>query len=111
MAEADDFVFALDEELSEDNLVAMTVTTPSGQTLQLWSEVELREGIAILRQFAIYGANTQPGEFGQALLRDLAQAAMEEFDVDLIRIEETRRAKGQGPGRAVTTLQFRRRKG
>ncbi|MCK4869165.1 MAG: hypothetical protein KAT39_14025 [Alphaproteobacteria bacterium] len=111
MAEADGFVFVLDEELSEDDLVAMTVTTPSGQSLQLWAEVELSEGAAILRQFAIYGANAQPGEFGQTLLRDLAQAAMEEFDVDLIRIEETRRAKDQGPGRAVRPLRFRRRKG
>ena len=111
MAEADDFVFVLDEELSEDNLVAVIVTTSSGQSLQIWTEVELDGRIAILRQFAIYGVNAQPGEFGQTLLRDLAQAAMEEFDVDLIRIEETRRAKGQGQGRAVRTLQFRRRKG
>lgn len=66
MAEADDFVFVLDEELSEDDLVAMTVTIPS---------------------------------------------AMEEFDVDFIRIEETRRASSAGPGRAVRPLRFRRRKG
>lgn len=111
MAEADGFVFVLDEELSEDDLVAVIVTTPCGKTLEIWTEVELDGRIAILRQFAIYGVNAQPGEFGQILLRDLAQAAMEEFDVDLIRIEETRRAKGQGPGRAVRPLRFRRRKG
>lgn len=35
MAEADDFVFVLDEELSKDNLVAVIVTTPCGKTLEI----------------------------------------------------------------------------
>ena len=111
MAEAGDFVFELDEELSEDNLVAMTITAPSGQTVHVWTEVELDGRVAILRQFAIYGVNAQPGEFGQTLLRDMAQAAMEKFNVDLIRIEETRRVSGAGPGRAVRPLRFRRQTG
>ncbi len=111
MAGAGDFVFELDEELSEDNLVAMTITAPSGQIVQVWTEVELEGRIAILRQFAIYGVNIQPGEFGQSLLRDMAQAAMEEFDVDVISIEETRRVSAEGPGRAVRPIEFRRRTG
>jgi len=32
MAGSSGFVFVLDEELSEDDLVAITVTTPSGKT-------------------------------------------------------------------------------
>jgi hypothetical protein len=111
MTGAGGFVFELDVELSEGNLVAMIVTTPSGQTVQIWAEVELEERIAILRQFAIYGIDAQPGELGQTLLREMAQSAMEEFDVDLIRIEETRRTSGAGPGRAVRPIQFRRRTG
>ena len=111
MAGAGEFIFVLDEELSEDNLVALVVTTPSGQTVQIWAEVELDGRVAILRQFAIYGLNVERGELGPMVLRDMAQAAMEEFDVDVIRIEETRRASGEGSGRAVRPLRFRRRKG
>jgi hypothetical protein len=111
MTGAGGFVFELDVELSEGNLVAMIVTTPSGQTVQIWAEVELVGRVAILRQFTIYGLNVERGEFGSKVLRDMAQAAMEEFDVDLIRIEETRRVSGAGPGRAVRPLRFRRRTG
>lgn len=43
------FAFALDEELSEGDLVAVVVTTPSGKTVQLWAEVELVGRTIVLR--------------------------------------------------------------
>src|SRR5436305_8760900 len=95
------FVFALDEELSEGELVAVIVTTPSGKTVQLYAEVELAGRMIVLRQLAIYGVNAQPGALGPVALRNMARAAVEDFDVDSIRIEETRRTSGAGPGRAV----------
>jgi hypothetical protein len=101
------FSFALDEELSEGDVVAITVATPDGRTLQLYSEVELRGRIAILRQFAIYGLDIGAGQLGSRVLRRLAQAVMEEFDVDVIRIEEARRTSGANPGRSLT-LEFQR---
>jgi len=47
-----------------------------------------------------------PNDFGIAGLRKLARAAMEEFDVDCIRIEEARRTSGAG--RTVERIEFRR---
>jgi len=58
------FGFVLDEELSEADLVAVVVTTPSGQRLQLWAEVELSGRTLTLRQFAIYGPTVAGGEHG-----------------------------------------------
>lgn len=103
------FAFELDEELSEGDLVAVVVTTPSGKTVQLWAEVELVDRTIVLRQFAIYGVNASAGEIGWTLLRNMAYAAMEDFDVDCIRIEEARRTSGARPGRAVRPIEFRRR--
>jgi len=103
------FAFAIDEELSEGDLVAVAVTTPSGKTVQLWAEVELAGRTIVLRQFAIYGVDASPGELGWTVLRGMAHAAMEEFDVDCIRIEEARRTSGARPGRALRPIEFRRR--
>jgi len=102
------FRFELDEELSEGNLVALEVGTPTGRAIQLYAEVELIGRTGILRQIAIYAANMVPNDFGIAGLRKLARAAMEEFDVDCIRIEEARRTSGAGAGRTVERIEFRR---
>lgn len=103
------YVFELDEELSEGDLVGITVTTPLGRTVELWAEVKLVERTAVLRQFAIYGVDLEPGRLGVAALREMAQAAMEAFDVDSIRIEEARRTSGAGSGRTVGPIEFRRK--
>jgi len=107
--ESHGFAFLLDEELSEGDLVAVIVTTPLGKAIQLYAEVESTGRAIILRQLAVYGVNATAGELGPAMLRNMAFAAMEEFDVDCIRIEETRRISGAGPGRAVRPIEFRRR--
>ncbi|MGE0119871.1 MAG: hypothetical protein AB7S71_10960 [Dongiaceae bacterium] len=109
MSEGHGFVFVLDEELSEDDLVALVVTTPAGQTVQIWAEVELIGRTATLRQFAIYGVDVSAKELGLAALRAMARAAMEDFDVDCIRIEEARRTSGANPGRTARSIEFRRR--
>lgn len=103
------FAFAIDEELSEGNLVAAVVTVRSGKTVQIWSEVEILERTIVLRQFAIYGVDAGPGDLGWTVIRSIARAALEFFDVDCIRIEGARRASGSNPGRTVPTIKFRRR--
>lgn len=108
MAAGGEFSFEIDEELSEDNLVALTVTTPSGKIVQVWTEVELDRRAAVLRQFAIYGVDLGPGGLGGTELRQMARAAMEVFDVDRIRIEEARRTTDAHAGRTVKTITFRR---
>ena len=103
------FGFALDEELSEDSLVAVVVTTPDGRTVQVWAEVELAGRTVILRQFAIYGVDVVRGGMGARMLRSMALAAMETFDVDCIRIEEARRTAAAAPTRVLRPIEFRRR--
>ncbi|MGE0151413.1 MAG: hypothetical protein AB7R90_02265 [Reyranellaceae bacterium] len=103
------YVFVLDEESSEDNLVALNVGLPDGHLLQIWAEVTLEGRTAILRQFAIYSRDTKPYALGAARLLRLAQAAMEEFDVDSIRIEEARRTSGANPNRTLKTIDLKRR--
>jgi hypothetical protein len=53
MSEPHRFRFELDEELCEGELVAVIVTTPTGKTVQIYTEVELTGRMAVLRQFAI----------------------------------------------------------
>jgi hypothetical protein len=105
------FGFTLDAELSEDSLVAVVVTTPTGRTVQIWAEVELAGRTAILRQFAIYGVGVGRGGVGAAMLRSMAFAAMESFDVDCIRIEEARRTGPTAQTRILRPLEFKRRGG
>ena len=108
MALGGGFFFEIDETLSEDDLVALVVTTPLGKRVQIWSEVALEGRTAVLRQFAIYGVGVGPGRLGGTELRQMARAAMEVFDVDCIRIEEARRTTGAYAGRTVRTITFRR---
>jgi hypothetical protein len=109
VTEAHGFGFTLDAELSEDSLVAVVVTTPAGGTVQIWAEVELAGRTAILRQFAIYGVDVGRGGLGAGMLRSMALAAMESFDVDCIRIEEARRTARTAPTRILRPIEFRRR--
>jgi hypothetical protein len=102
------FEFEFDEELCEGNLVAVVATGSSGKVIQLYAEAELVGRTIILRQFAIYAVNMTSNELGMTALRRLARAAMEEFDVDCIRIEEARRTSGANPGRRVRRIEFRR---
>jgi hypothetical protein len=103
------FIFDLNERLTEGNLVALDVILPNGHSLTLWAEVALEGRIAVLRQFAIYSHEERPNMPGMTTLFRLAQAVMEEFDVDLIRIEEARRTSGANPNRTVQTIDLKRR--
>ena len=100
--------FELDEELSEGSLVAVVATMSPGTIIQLYAETELVGRTPVLRQFAIYAATVTSNELGMNVLRRLARAAMEEFDVDCIRIEEARRTSGANPGRTIRQIEFHR---
>ena len=109
MAGAHGFSFVVDEELSEGNLLALVATSAAGQKVLLYAEVELAGRRAVLRQFAIYGVNVVARELGPRFLRQMADDAMEVFDVDCIRLEEARRTSGAVPGRTIRAIEFRRR--
>jgi len=108
MAKHDGYAFELDDELSEGDLVALRAVAADGHAILLYAQVELTEQTVILRQLAIYGVGTGPGDVGPARLRQLVRALMEEFDVDHIRIEEARRLTGANPNRTVRGISFRR---
>lgn len=103
------FVFEEEPDLTGGDLLALLVTLPNGEQLRLWSQVELVHGEVHLRQFSIYGAEDGPLKLGAAMLRRLAQAAMEAFDAACIRIVEASRTSGASPGRRPPTITFRRR--
>jgi hypothetical protein len=103
------FAFSIDEELSDGDLIAFVIETPSGKTIQVWSEVEILGRTILLRQFAIYGVDSAPGDPGWTVIRAMARAALEFFDVDCIRIEEAHRISAANPGRIVRPIEFRRR--
>jgi len=103
-----EFSFVLDNDYCSDDLVAFAVTTPSGDRVRLWAQVELAHRVVVLRQFAIFGIEATTVALGLSTLRAMARAAMEEFDVDCIRIDEARRISGAGPGRVASPVVFKR---
>jgi hypothetical protein len=107
MPESDGFLFELVEDLCEGSLVAVDVTTPSRQRVQIWTDVELIGRTAVLRQFSIYGVTVGSRELGPAMLRRMVRAAMEIYDVDCIRIEEALRVSGASR-RRIRPIVFRR---
>jgi hypothetical protein len=108
VTECPGFALELDLALCEAEFVAVIVTASSGEIVQIWTEVQIDDRSVILRQFSIYGVTVTKGQLGWALLRRMAAAAMEKFDVDCIRIEEARRTSGASPGRVIEALEFRR---
>lgn len=108
MTENDGFVLEPIEELCEGSLLAVAVTTPTGQRVQIWTEVELVQGkTAVLRQLSIYGVTVGSRELGPVMLRRMVHAAMEAYDVDCIRIEEALRISGASR-RRTKPIVFRR---
>jgi hypothetical protein len=67
---------------------------------------ELHDQAVVLQRLDIQGAG--PNVLGWTALRELAHQAMEELDVDELRIEGAVRTSGAGPGRRPTPLIFRR---
>lgn len=111
---AGEYRFTLLNDLSEDNLVAIRADRPGGEAILIWAEVELEGRMAILRQPFIGGFDAAArrdlrGRLGHGGVLQLVQEAMEQFDVDCIRIEQARRISGANPGRAIDNLVFRRR--
>jgi hypothetical protein len=108
MVNARGFSFELNPVLTADNLVAFAIRVPDGRHVEVWGEVELQGRHVTVRQFAIYGIGFAATELGLTLLREMARAALEAFDVDTIRIDAARRTSGANPGRTAASIEFRR---
>lgn len=114
MTAKSEYQFAILDELSEGSLVAITARRSGGGEILIWAEIELDGREAILRQPFISGFDSATnrdlqGQLNQRGVRRLAQEAMEQFDVDCIRIEQARRISGANPGRSIKCLVFRRK--
>jgi hypothetical protein len=99
--------FTIDDELSGGELVGVVVQASNGLDLVLWAQVELTGREVVLRQMYFEQRNAGDGSV-LGMRSALAQAAMEVFDVDRIRIEGARRTSGIRPGRIVRTFVFER---
>lgn len=99
--------FAIDDELSDEDLVGVVVKASNGLHLMLWAQVELTDKDVVLRQLYVERRDLNNWSI-MGMRRAIAQAAREVFDVDRIRIEEARRTSGVRPGRIAGTLVFER---
>ena len=96
-------------DLSAGDILTLRITAPFGR-VDVQGEVEFDGSTLVLRGFNIEGVDIGAGALGVRALRELAQVAMEVFDVDTIRIASARRTSGAGRNRYTATLQFRRKR-
>jgi hypothetical protein len=82
------------------------VVVDGQQRIELVSDFALGERYAALSNLHIYGG--RPNSLGISGLRGLIRWAMEELDVDELRIEGATRTSGASPGRRPAALVFRR---
>jgi hypothetical protein len=109
MIKARGFSFELDAGLTEGNFLVFSVHIPDGRRVDILGEFELHAGQVNIRQFGIYGVGFAARDLGPSVLREMARAALEGFDVQIIRIDGARRTSGANPGRTVGSIAFRRK--
>ncbi len=103
-----EFEFEIDDELSKGEFIAAVVKSPGNDDLQVWANAELKHRELILRGLGIFPVSGNRMHFGARYFRELIRAVMETFDVDIIRIEETRRISGSCPGRTLPSTKLTR---
>ncbi len=105
---AADIRIELVTDITDDPVVTAEIVTPAG-TLRAMAEPERNGRTLILHGYHMHGEDIGPNEFGARQLRWLAQAAMEMFDVDEIRVEGEVRTSGANPGYRPRPLRFTRK--
>jgi hypothetical protein len=94
------------EELELDTADAVRAVLRGGeQVVEFVADLELGDRHAVLSGLHVYGPG--PNSLGIAGLRELIRWAMEQLDVDELRIEGATRTSGASPGRRPTPLVFR----
>jgi hypothetical protein len=94
-------------ELEQDPAgTVRAVLVSNGQSIEFVADFELGDRQAIFSGLHVNGGG--PNSVGIAGLRNLIRWAMEQLDVDEIRIKGATRTSGAGPGRRPATLFFRR---
>jgi hypothetical protein len=97
--------FELLRDMTEHPVVTLRVSTQGG-VLEWMGEPEFHE--RTLRIRGAHAGGLEANRVGAGNLLQLAQALMEELDVDEIVIEGADRTSGSGPGRGPARIRLRR---
>ena len=100
----DQISFELDE-LTDDPVVTIEITTPAG-IIKFMAEAEDTGAVLVLRGAHIQGEAS--GLIGPGNLRLIARVVFERLGYDAIEIEGAARTTGVSPGRTPRRLRFAR---
>ena len=104
----DDIEFDVIFDLVDHPVVAIEIWTRNGD-LQIIAEVSEQGRRLVLAKTSVQSEHLGPNSLGAAVLRRIAQRAMERLDYDEIVVEGSVRNTGAGPGRTPKPIRFARR--
>jgi hypothetical protein len=100
---------AFEIDAASDHPVAIvTISTPDG-VIEIVAELTEREDVLVCSGVHVQ-SELGPNGLGLARLRQIADAALERLDYNVIEIEGATRTSGAGPGRTPQRLRFTRRR-
>jgi hypothetical protein len=102
----EDISFEMVNDMTDDPIVTLLVSTPQGE-LVFTAEPVMRGNILVLQGTHAQGAH--PGAIGAANLMVIAQAIMEGMDLDGLIVEGALCTTGANPGRRPREFRFTRR--
>jgi hypothetical protein len=101
----EDITFEMVNDLTDDPVVTLFVSTPAGG-LAFTAEPILRGKTLILRRTHVQGS--RPGAVGGPNLAVIAQAVMRGMDIDELIVEGAFRTTGARPGRRPSPIRYTR---
>ena len=101
-----DLSFELIDDMTDDPVVTIVVTTPAGR-LTFIAEPVSRGATLVLQGTHVQGAH--PNAVGMANLMVVAQAVMEGMGFDGLEVEGALRTTGANPGHRPRPIRFTRR--
>lgn len=104
----EDISFEMVDDMTDDPVVTVRVTTPLGR-LDFAAEVIAENDGRKLILGGLHVQEPAPGSIGQANLRTIVRAAMERMKLDGLDVEGAVRTTGSRPGRLPGVLRFSRR--
>ena len=101
-----DISFEMVDDMTDDPVVTLLVTTPAGM-LMFVAEPEERGSTLVLK--GVHVQATRPNAIGTANLMVVARALMEGMDLDGLEVEGALRTTGANPGHRPRPFRFSRR--
>lgn len=101
-----DILFEMVDDMTDDPVVTLLVSTPAGR-LTFVAEPEERGSTLVLKGTHVQDA--RPNAIGTANLMVVAQALMEGMDFDGLEVEGAIRTTGANPGHRPRLFRFARR--